>query len=70
MTKLICPECRHENEPERIYCHNCGARLDRSGLAAADKPPQEGATQAYQRLRKMFDPQRGKLRRTFLTLPN
>ena len=65
MTKLICPECRHENEPERIYCHNCGARLDRSGLAAADKPAQEGATQAHQRLRKMFDPQRGKLRRTF-----
>ncbi|HXM74266.1 MAG TPA: zinc ribbon domain-containing protein [Chthoniobacterales bacterium] len=65
MTKLICPECQHENEPERIYCHNCGARLDRSALAAADKPAQEGATQAHQRLRKMFDPDRGKLRRRF-----
>ena len=31
VTKLVCPDCRHENEPERIYCHNCGARLDRSG---------------------------------------
>ena len=33
MTKLICPECQHENEPERMYCHSCGARLDRSKLA-------------------------------------
>ena len=65
MTKLICPECRHENEPERIYCHNCGARLDRSAVAAIDKPTQEGAKQAHQRLRKLFDPDRGKLRRTF-----
>jgi hypothetical protein len=65
VTKLICPECRHENEPERIYCHNCGARLDRSALKAVDKPVQEGATQAHQRLRKMFDPHRGKFRRIF-----
>ena len=65
MTKLICPECRHENEPERIYCHNCGGRLDRSAVAAANKSTQEGATQAHQRLRRMFDPQRGKFRQTF-----
>ena len=32
---LICPECRCENDPKRIYCHDCGARLDRSVLARA-----------------------------------
>jgi len=37
MTKIVCGECRHENEAERIYCHNCGERLDRS-MAAAQKP--------------------------------
>src|SRR5207248_2542951 len=31
--QLTCPECRRDNEAERIYCHDCGARLDRSALA-------------------------------------
>lgn len=65
MTKLICPECERENEPERIYCHSCGARLDRSAVVA-EKPRQEDAKQIHQRLQKMLDPRRGKLRRTFL----
>jgi hypothetical protein len=32
MTKLACTECQHQNEVQRIYCHNCGAKLDRSAL--------------------------------------
>jgi hypothetical protein len=60
MTKLICPDCRHENEPERIYCHNCGARLDRSGLLK--EKSQEGLSeeQTRQHLKKMFRPNRGR----------
>ncbi len=58
MTKLVCPDCRHENEPERIYCHNCGARLERSQvrkeIAAAEPTPEE----SQQHLRKMFRPSR------------
>src|SRR2546430_9064174 len=51
--KFICTECRHENELERIYCHNCGERLDRSAVAAQKKAhdPQE----AHRRLRKMLE---------------
>ena len=54
MTKLVCAECRHENEAERIYCHNCGERLDRSGMAAQHKAqdPQE----VHRRLQKMLGP--------------
>ncbi|MEO7725335.1 MAG: zinc ribbon domain-containing protein [Chthoniobacterales bacterium] len=60
MTKLMCPDCQHENEPERIYCHNCGARLDRTGLAK--QKVEEGPTEerTRQHLKKMFDPNRGK----------
>jgi len=29
---LICDACGYENEPQRIYCHNCGAKLDRNKL--------------------------------------
>jgi hypothetical protein len=54
MTKVVCGECRHENEAERIYCHNCGERLDRSGVPAKQKAqdPQE----AHRRLQKMLGP--------------
>jgi hypothetical protein len=62
--KLVCPECRRENEPERIYCHDCGARLDRSSLAkAASQEEDPKATQ--KRLKSMLDPRRALMRRRF-----
>ena len=64
MIKLICPECRHENEPERIYCHDCGARLDRSALAKV-VPKGEDAKETHRRLRTLLDPNRAKMRLMF-----
>jgi len=64
MIKLVCPECRRENEPERIYCHDCGARLDRSGLAKA--PQKEDDSSATQRrVKAMFDPRGALLKKRF-----
>jgi hypothetical protein len=63
MTKLICSECGHENESERIYCHDCGARLDRS--AATLKTPKEGRAETHRRVRNLFDPTRVKIRLSF-----
>ncbi len=62
-TKLICPDCRHENESERIYCHNCGARLDRSGVTPK-KVPLRPETRSQAHLKKMLDPKRGRLKRS------
>lgn len=67
MTKLICPECRHENESERIYCHNCGARLDRTALSKA-AATQEQPEEAHRRLRAMFDPHCDQVRRNFFKM--
>ncbi len=61
MTKLVCSECAHENELERIYCHNCGARLDRSAVSV----PKEHPDETRKRMRTFFDPQRAKLRHLF-----
>ncbi len=63
MTKLICPDCQHENELERIYCHNCGARLDRTGLIKekADEAVTEERTRKH--LKEMFRPNRGRGKR-------
>ena len=64
MIKLVCPECRRENEPERFYCHDCGARLDRTALAKI-APKGEDAKETQKRLRTMLDPQRAKIRHLF-----
>jgi hypothetical protein len=65
--KLNCPECRRENEAERIYCHDCGARLDRSALAKV-APKGEDVKETQRRLRTMLDPQRAKMRLMFFKI--
>jgi hypothetical protein len=64
MIKLICPECRRENEAERIYCHDCGARLDRTALAK-EAPKGEDVVETRRRLKSMLDPQRARMRLIF-----
>ena len=59
--KILCTECQHENEAERVYCHNCGARLDRSAVI----PTKEPVVDTRKRVKKMFDPQRARIRALF-----
>jgi hypothetical protein len=61
MVKLVCAECGHENEAERIYCHSCGVRLDRSAVVSK-KSAQEGLKETQRRVRRIFDPTRVKMR--------
>ena len=63
-TKLLCPECRRENEPERVYCHDCGTRLDRSAVRYKKEPIQD----THKRVKRMFDPTRAKIRAWFFTI--
>lgn len=63
MTKLLCPDCRHENEPERIYCHNCGARLERGVLKKEREAAEVSAEESQAHLRKMLRPNRGEGKR-------
>jgi hypothetical protein len=64
MTKLLCPECRHENEPERIYCHSCGARLDRTAAGLR----KDDIHETRRRVKKLFDPQGAKFRFLFFNV--
>lgn len=65
-TKLVCPECRRENEPERIYCHECGAKLDRTAVIASK--PADARDKERRRVRNMFDPHRAKMRLMFFRI--
>ena len=58
MTTLSCKQCGHTNEGQRIYCHNCGAKLDRSSLPMESKP-KESLDKQQRRLRKMTNPYNG-----------
>jgi transcription initiation factor TFIIIB Brf1 subunit/transcription initiation factor TFIIB len=60
--QLTCPECRRENEAERIYCHDCGARLDRSVLANRKTVKIETAEEVHKRMRGMFSQRRVRAR--------
>ena len=63
--KIACSECRHENEVERIYCHNCGERLDRSAFYAQSKKEDPDAER--KRLQKMMEGP-SKARRNFFAV--
>jgi hypothetical protein len=56
--RLVCTECRHENLVERIYCHNCGAKLDRSAVRRKKEPIED----THKRVKRMFDPTRARMR--------
>jgi hypothetical protein len=63
--KIICQECRRENEAERIYCHDCGQRLDRSVVLVQKKP--QSAEDEHKRLQRMMEGP-SKLRRNFFAV--
>ena len=57
-TTLVCKQCNFENEPERVYCHNCGAKLDRS-LLPPEATKRADPVIVQERVRKMINPRRG-----------
>jgi hypothetical protein len=65
---LPCEQCGYNNEPERVYCHNCGSKLDRSLLPKAAEKPQEDAQKAKKRIERMTNPRSNVVAREFKAL--
>lgn len=55
---LSCKNCGYANEGERVYCHNCGTKLDRSLLPPPSEPV-ETLAKKQRRIRKIVMPSRG-----------
>lgn len=53
---LQCKQCNYVNEPERVYCHNCGTKLDRSVLPKESEVRRESPEKAQRRIKKMTNP--------------
>jgi hypothetical protein len=57
--KLVCTACQHENEIERVYCHNCGEKLDRSLLPAIDEVKStDDLARSRKKVKRMMNPNR------------
>jgi hypothetical protein len=52
---LLCKQCNFENEPERVYCHNCGAKLDRA-LLPPEAVKREDPQAVQNRVRAVVQP--------------
>ncbi len=52
--KIICDKCGYANEAQRIFCHECGARLDRSEyLKEVEKRRSREADEAPRHLKNL-----------------
>jgi len=65
---LPCKECGYANEPERVYCHNCGAKLDRSVLPKEEEVRRESPERARKRIMRMANPASNVVRREVAAL--
>jgi len=55
---LTCKQCGYANESERVYCHNCGTKLDRSLLPNTEET-EESLAKTRKRIKKIVTPNRG-----------
>ncbi|MES2569272.1 MAG: zinc ribbon domain-containing protein [Verrucomicrobiota bacterium] len=57
VTTLTCTQCGFVNEPERVYCHNCGSKLDRSLLPREDDgQAKDSIDRTRKRVKKLTNP--------------
>jgi hypothetical protein len=56
---LTCGHCGFVNEAERVYCHSCGSKLDRSLLPRAEDSEEHSPEKARKRISKITNPKSG-----------
>ncbi len=57
---IACKECGHTNEGERLFCHECGSKLDRAGVVAHQHEKEKKAgspEQVQERVRRVMRPE-------------
>ncbi len=64
---LRCTPCGYENEPQRVYCHNCGTKLDRR-LLPPEMTDAPDNSKVERHIRRITDPRRGILKRRIINV--
>ncbi|XHR28495.1 MAG: hypothetical protein ACFUZC_21590 [Chthoniobacteraceae bacterium] len=65
---LVCKQCGFVNEGERVYCHGCGAKLDRDVIAARQQEKIPSPEERRREVQKIMSPRRGFGGRSFRAL--
>jgi hypothetical protein len=65
---LTCPQCSYVNEAERVYCHNCGGKLDRSLLPKEEERGKQSIEKTRRRVKKLTNPGSSPITRELKTL--
>lgn len=57
---IKCQSCGHENDPTRVFCHNCGIRLERPDgtVAEIERAEREGDRKAAEARRRLAAPKK------------
>ena len=55
-SNLVCKECGYVNEAERVYCHGCGVKLDRTVILAEQEKIAVSREEKQRRVKKMMTP--------------
>src|SRR5437879_3520232 len=58
-TTIPCKQCGYANESERIYCHNCGTKLDRTLIKEEAPAEPVSREKEHRRVKKIVDPHKG-----------
>lgn len=58
---LVCKECGYVNEGERVYCHGCGAKLDRNIIAAKQQQQAPSLKEKQREVKRIMSPRRRSL---------
>ncbi|SRR5579862_1161329 len=67
MAEITCKQCNHVNEAERVYCHSCGAKLERSILPEETKP-EVSREKERDRIKRLTNPPRVRILRELSNL--
>ena len=65
---LVCKACGYANESQRVYCHNCGVKLDREILIIEPQVQQAAAEKKLREVKKIMSPARGSFAKTLKKL--
>ena len=60
-SNLVCKECGHVNEAERVYCHGCGAKLDRTVILAEQEKLTVSREQRQREVKRLMTPRGGSM---------
>jgi hypothetical protein len=66
MAEITCKQCGHVNEAERVYCHSCGAKLERV-LMPEEAKPEVTREKERARIKKLTNPPREVVKRAVST---